>query len=100
MRLTGKVWVAESVSESVAPWLAARSACRTHLAVQSIATGLGELQLLFRPGTVTGARAHCPRRSESLNLVGLQERPKASVAPTGPGRREVHLMTGVAQWWG
>jgi hypothetical protein len=69
-----------------------------HLAVGGIATRLEELKYLFRPGT--GSRARGPRRSESLKSVGLPGRPKAGVAPTGPGSREVHLKTGVAQWWG
>ncbi len=85
MILTGQVWVAESVS--FVSWLTVRLVHRAlgHLAIESIATGLGELKCLFRPGT--WARAHCPRRSESLNSVGLPELPKASVAPTGLGRR-------------
>ena len=71
---------------------------RAHLTVGGIATELEELKFLIRPGT--GSRAHGPRRSESLNSVGLPGRPKAGVAPMGPGRREVHLKTGVAQRWG
>jgi hypothetical protein len=99
VRLTGQVCVAESVS--VVSCLTVRLAHRAHLAVGDIATRLEELKYLFRPGT--GSRARGPRRSESLNSVGLPGRPKAGVAPTGPGRREVHLktgLTGVAQWLG
>ncbi len=69
-----------------------------HLTVGSIATELEELKFLIRPGT--GSRAHGQRRSESLNSVGLSGRPKVGVVPTGPGRREVNLKTGVAQRWG
>ncbi len=96
MRLTGQVWVAESVS--VVSCLTVRLVRRAHLAVGGIATKLEELKYLFRPGT--WSLAHGPRLSELLNSVGLPGRPKAGVAPTGPGRREVHLKTGVAQWWG
>ncbi len=96
MRLTGQFWVAESVS--LLSWLTVKLVRRAHLSFGGIATRLEELKYLFRPGT--RARARGPRRSESLNSVGLPGRPKASVAPTGPGRREVHMKTGVAQWWG
>jgi hypothetical protein len=59
---------------------------------------LEELKYLFRQGT--GSRARGPQRSESLNSVELPGRPEAGVAPMAPGRREAHLKTGVAQWWG
>ncbi len=94
--LTGQVCVAESVL--LFSCLTVRLVRRAHLAIGGIATKLQELKYLFRPGT--GSRAHCPRRSESLNSVGLQGRPKAGVVPTGQGHQEVHLKTGVAQRWG
>ena len=96
VRLTGQVCVAESVS--VVSCQTVRLVRRAHLAVGVIATRLEELKYLFRPGT--GAWARGQWRSESLNSVGLPGRPKASVAPTGPGCREVHLKTRVTQWWG
>ncbi len=84
-------------SVSVVSCLIVRSVRRANLAVGGIAIRLEELKYLFRPGTA--ARARGPRRSESLNSVGLPGRPEASVVPTGLGHREVHLKTGVAQWW-
>jgi hypothetical protein len=48
---------------------------RAHLTVGGIATELEEMKFLIRPGT--GSLAHGPRRSESLNSVGLPGRPKA-----------------------
>jgi hypothetical protein len=95
VRLTGQVCVVESVS--VVSCLMVRSVRRANLAVGGIATRLKELKYLFRPGTA--ARARGQRRSESLNSVGLPRRQETSVVPTGLGRREVHLKTGVAQWW-
>ncbi len=90
MRLTGQVCVAESVS--AVSCLTVRLVRRAHLAYGGIATRLEELKYLFCPGT--GSRARGPLRSESLNSVGLPGRPKAGVAQTGSGRREVHLKTG------
>jgi hypothetical protein len=89
MRLTGQVWVAESVT--VVSWLTVWLAHLAQLAVESIGTCFGELKCLLSPGT--WARAHGPRQSESLMSVGLPEWPKARVALTDPGLREVHLMT-------
>ncbi len=93
MRSTCQVCVAESVS--VVSFLTVR--CAGPTLPLEIATRLEELKYLFRPGTESRARGS--RRSESLNSVGLSGRPKAGVAPTRPGRREVHLKAGVAQWW-
>jgi hypothetical protein len=95
VHLTGQVCVAGvSGLVSCGPVLVRR----VHRTVGGIVTELGELKSLIRPGT--GSQAHGPRKSESLNLVGLPGLPKAGVAPRGPGRREVHLKTGVAQRWG
>jgi hypothetical protein len=98
VRLTGSNWSSLGGRVAVLSWLTVRLVRRAHLAFAGIATRLEELKYLFRPGT--GTRARSQRQSESLNSVGLPRRLKASVAPKRLGSREVHLKTGVAQWWG
>ncbi len=66
---------------------------RARQVLWGIATNLGELKCLSRPGT--GARARGPRPLESLSSVGWPGHQRQRV-PTGPVRREVHLKTGVA----
>jgi hypothetical protein len=77
----GQVCVTASVS--MVSCLSVRIWCGPSLPFGGLATELEELKFLIRPGT--GSRAHGPRRSESLNSVGLQGRPKGRCGANGTG---------------